>query len=328
METLKIGIDEIIKLIPEKVSLHYVDYRDSFNECPDELQKAIRENDLQPLYGLIDDWLINDFSGIDYCLDDLKKDLIKNYDIEEYDAEEIIEENKEEIIDVLYSRDGSNVLKDLLKNTRDEVVFYDTGFEIEDGSWQWKPAELRLWRMRLKKHLGIRNSNHDKNIELMLLQAGYGGSLVIYFTASVDDLITKKDKPAIKFSNPHIAIIDIGNGSGDDTQLHGEDIILSFDRSNLFIDRTIKYNYTFEVCGMSRDWCNDTGFEFIDEVVPATQKSGLTAQIEQDNEFKKVFEQGKCSFGDMDITRHRHVVYINDFPCGNKCLDCGTFWID
>ena len=33
-------------------------------------------------------------------------------------------------------------------------------------------------------------------------------------------------------------------------------------------------------------------------------------------------------FGDMNISRHKETPYRNDYPCGSRCEDCGTFWID
>lgn len=56
--------------------------------------------------------------------------------------------------------------------------------------------------------------------------------------------------------------------------------------------------------------------------------SVLNIMNEENKKYDLIFEQGKCSSGDMNINRHRAVMYVNDFPCGSKCTDCGTFWID
>jgi hypothetical protein len=102
-------------------------------------------------------------------------------------------------------------------------------------------------------------------------------------------------------------------------------------RNNLFIDKYFKYNYVTKVCGMSEDWCKDSIAEFSFEPVRVNKKSitsPLAAEALQDREYTLIFSQGKCTFGDMDINRHRDTFYINDFPCGTKCPHCGTFWID
>ena len=50
--------------------------------------------------------------------------------------------------------------------------------------------------------------------------------------------------------------------------------------------------------------------------------------LEQEKKYNDTWKKGECTFGDMDITRHKNTPYQNDFPCGNKCTSCGTFWID
>jgi hypothetical protein len=81
---------------------------------------------------------------------------------------------------------------------------------------------------------------------------------------------------------------------------------------------------------MSQDWCKDTvaTFSFDAAKGKKSASSPLAAEALQDRKYARIYRQGKCTFGDMDIRRHRNVYYRNDFPCGNKCPHCGTFWID
>ena len=51
--------------------------------------------------------------------------------------------------------------------------------------------------------------------------------------------------------------------------------------------------------------------------------------LEREKELAEHYKKtGKCTFGDMNYSRHKNTSYRNDFPCGTKCADCGTFWID
>ena len=52
--------------------------------------------------------------------------------------------------------------------------------------------------------------------------------------------------------------------------------------------------------------------------------------IETENMYKLKWNNGNgtCTFGDMDIKRHKNTLCINEFPCGMRCTACGTFWID
>jgi hypothetical protein len=166
----------------------------------------------------------------------------------------------------------------------------------------------------------------------MLSQASYGGRLVVYFYEKVENLIneSEKDWQSISFTNPAVAIINTYNGSGDHTELNGHNFSLPFVRENLFIDQYFKYSYVSAVCGMSQDWCKDSKAVFSFEKIKEKRSrlSPLAGQAIQDRKYAEIYRQGKCTSGDMDITRHRDVYYRNDFPCGNKCPHCGTFWID
>jgi hypothetical protein len=166
----------------------------------------------------------------------------------------------------------------------------------------------------------------------MLSQASYGGQLVVYFYESADSLITdsEKDWQSVSFTNPAIAIINTGNGSGDHCHLEGHTFSMAFVRENMFIDKYFKYNYVDAVCGMVRDWCEDSKVRFSYEKTAGRKSaaSPLAAEALQDRKYAETYRKGGCTTGDMDIHRHRNVSYINDFPCGNRCPHCGTFWID
>ncbi|GAB6013631.1 hypothetical protein, partial [Viscerimonas tarda] len=244
----------------------------------------------------------------------------------------VFETYMEEIEEKLYERNNSDVVGDLLKNTGKFSVFIDTGLEIEEGSWQWTRSEQSAWLNKIKRKLKITASTWDKDIRQMLSQASYGGQLVVYFYSNTDDLITgsEKDWQSVSFTNPAIAIIDTQGGSGDHCHLNGHSFTMPFVRENLFIDSYFKYNYVNAVCGMNQDWCKDsqTAFSYEKTARRKSEVSPLAAQALQDRKYAETYRNGGCTFGDMDIRRHHGVYYINDFPCGNKCPHCGTFWID
>jgi len=219
-------------------------------------------------------------------------------------------------------------IADLVRNTGKQVFFYDTGFEFQ--GWGSTPAEYRLDRMIIKNALQIKTSNYDRQIDSLLEEASYGGQLVVYFREYVNDLLDSiPNANVITFKNAHIAIINTLNGSGFDCDLPGHKFSLPFSPDCLFHEKSIKYNYTYAVCGMVSDWCDGTEFNFsITETTPEVKKSSLGAIQERDRHFAEVFKQGECSIGDIDIRRHRRVEYVNEFPCGHHCRDCGHFWID
>ena len=332
---MEIQLNQITALLPAYISLCYVDYREDLSYQIDSLQSCISENNWIKLYEELDDYFSEcKQAGIDSYKKELEDDMMRTFQLDKEKAEALVNETyQEDIEEILYQMDGSDALKDLLKNTGKFSLFLDTGLQIDEGSWCWTRGEQTQWLRKIKRKLKIESNTWDDNIRRMLSQASYGGQLVVYFYGSVEELImdnSQKDWKSVFFTNPVIAIINTGCGSGDDTCLQGHRFAIPFNRNNLFIDLYFKYNYVSSVCGMSQDWCEKSiaSFSFNSVKGGKSGQSPLAEEALRDREYSLKYRQGKCTSGDMDITRHRDVYYRNDFPCGNKCPHCGTFWID
>jgi hypothetical protein len=330
----EIQLNQLLKLLPAYISLYYVDYNDNLQEHIDELQSCVSSNSLDKLYEAMSvAYLECECESLKSYKKELQNDVETEYGLDEETAHRLVFETySDEIEGALYERDSSDVVKDLLKNTGDFSIFIDTGLEIEDGAYRWTRSEQSRWLGKIKRKLKITSAKWDNDIRMMLSQASYGGSLVVYLYNSVQNVLTdsEKDWKSVSFSNPAIAIINTDCGSGDHTHLTGHTFSMPFVRENLFIDKYFKYNYVDAVCGMYQDWCKDSTATFSYDSVKGKKSatSPLAAQALQDRKYAETFKKGGCTFGDMDIRRHRGVYYINDFPCGSKCPHCGTFWID
>ena len=330
----EIQLEQILELLPAYVSLCYVDYHENLNNHIDLLQSCVESNSLDKLYEEMNEAYMDcEAESLHEYKKELPNEIVRKHKVNEDTACRLVFEiYQNEIEWELYKRNDSDVVKDLLKNTRNFSVFIDTGLEIDSDSWRWTRSEQTCWLKKVKRKLKIISSQWDNDIRLMLSQASYGGQLVVYFYESAGSLITdtNKDWQSVAFSNPAIAIINTACGSGDHTHLDGHTFSMSFVRENLFIDRYFKYNYVSAVCGMNQDWCENSAAAFSYEKVKGKKStvSPLTAQALQDRQYAETYRKGGCTPFDMDIRRHRDVYYINDFPCGNKCPHCGTFWID
>lgn len=328
----EITFEDIKKHMDDSYNLIYIDYNDSLDERVDLLQKCIETGTLDPLCESVEDW--GEWESVLYIKSELKDKLQNEYDLRDEEVDYLMEKFDDDIVNYIYENDKSTPVKDLLSNTSKQVMFYDTGYEVESDSWNWSNARVRKERIIIKHILGIKSSKYDDRIDMMIRQASYGGQLVVYFYDDIEYYIpesTENDFTQIEFKDASIAIINVGNGSGDDTSLEGHSFSLPFKRENLIIDETIKYNYSFAVCGMCPDWCDNTIVNLSSEPYQKeceVKVSPIISHKDAEQKYKEVFKSGKCSAGDMDIHRHRNVIYINDFPCGNKCMDCGTFWVD
>jgi len=333
VQNYEITLQDIIDLLDKKYELIYVDYRDSLDDSLDKIQDCIHKQQWDSLYETTDEWFWeSQDNSIDYIKKELISEICREYETERYEAEEILEKYWEDVREVIYERDISNPIKDLIRNTSEPVMFYDTGVEIYDGCLS-DQKEVKEMIKEIKKALKIKLSETkwDNQIDMMIRQ-GDNGRLVIYFTADINQMMDLKDKNVVEFSNPNIAIIDTWNGAGDDCRLIGHEFTIPFNIENFFIDKLIKYNYTYAVCGMSSHWCEGTGVSFKTKKVSNPKAFGLKSTLHQEKEredaYIKTFQEGKCTFGDMDMRRHRNTYYLNEFPCGIHCPNCHNFWVD
>lgn len=332
MEAVKVSWEQVKELIPNRVSLYYVDYRDSLDDQLHVLQKCIHNQNSDILWEKVDEWYMDSPHYAFVHLDkELKDDIERKFDVDKDEANEIFEEFRDNIRDEFYNRDDSDVVKDLLKNTGKQTMFYDTGYWVEDGSWYWNEKEMAEEVKNIKRILGlkIRDTKYDQKLIELVANASYGGSLVIYFYDSPEDFFDLKDSNVISFEDACVAIIHTGNGSGFDTELVGTKISLPLNPKNIFLCKEVSYSYTFEVCGMSSDWCSGTTVSFSKKRTKrVAEVSPMNAAMEREAELDAVYAKGGCTFGDTKYSRHRDIEYINNYPCGNKCKKCGTFWID
>jgi hypothetical protein len=328
-------VEEILGWLPERTSLYYVDYRDSLDNSLEEIQECIKANNWDLLNEKVDDWYHESvWDAKKEYRKDLRKHIQTYYGLEKQVAKDLIEKYEDDINNAIYDRCNDDVIKDLLRNTTKESIYYDTGFELEADSWSWSKKEIDKEVRAIKKVLKIKDNKNDDNIFEIIQQASYGGQLVIYFRVPYSELITEtaEDFNTVTFTNFTLAIINTGNGSGGSMDLDDVTITLPFNRNNLFIDKLDNYSYVYEVCGMCADWCDRTeaifSFNKLKERKRKIEDSATAAVRERDTERDRVYRAGNCTPGDMNISRHRDTYYRNDYPCGTKCPHCGTFWID
>jgi len=323
-------LEKVFDTMDKKYYLTYVDYRDSLDDSLESIQKCINEQCMDSLYEKTDEWFNDqEWDSISEITKELEANLEEEFGEEQVDA--FFYEKEDWIRDEIYNRNNSTPFDDLLRNTSDPIMFYDLCVDIDECGYDSHMVEDNI--RVIKKALGIpqKNKEYDRQLDIMIQQASYGGRLVIYFRGDIKEMINSSQYNTIQFANPMIAVIDTYNGSGDNTDIQGITVTLPYNPENVFLDKLIKYNYTYEVCGMIESWCDTTCVKFISKKYrkPKEQKqSGLYAEIEQDEKYKATYKAGKCTFGDMDYNRHRNKKYINEYPCGTHCMDCGTFWID
>lgn len=311
----KYGLDDLYDLV-------YVDYRESI-EDPKMIEKMVKAGDTSPL-DEDSDWLMDSqWEGVKYVLDELEKEF-----------PDISDEDKEEIKDYLYDHDSSTPIQDLMRNTSSGYYFYslgltDHGMELEGGG----PYEERV--KAILERLKMDDPKIRKVVSEIINNAGYGGTWVMLFEDDIEDMLQEGN--AISFGpKAELCLMDRWNGSGHSKAL-GFPLTCEFDRANLHYDCGASgYSFTKDVCGMTRGFMDGASIKTLPKnelanAVPIlrSEEDERRAGIEDARE-KKWRETTTCSSGDMNIERHPkdQMDYINNFPCGNKCHACGTFWVD
>lgn len=307
---------KIVALLDKWYELTPVDYQDNLSENLVMVQQAIRDQDTQCIDEMIEDWYGEGrCQSVDYALDERLRDAITSeFNVDNERAARFIDKYRDDLENIVYERDNSDPVTDLLRHTPDQPAFYDTGFEVLSGCWKDDKA-LKDDIKSVKRTLKIpgRVDTWDGNISMMLQQAPYGGLLVVYWYADLADLlkighpVTATAANTIEFKNPMIAVIDTVNGSGDSTALDGHSFTLPLNLDNIFIDATLKYNYTYAVCGMSSNWCKCTKVKFsrTRNQKPA-ERSAMNDLQDQEKKHNEVYAAGGCTFGDVDYNRHRN----------------------
>jgi hypothetical protein len=113
----EITLEQVKELLPDRVNLYYVDYRDNLNERLDLFDKHLKNPEKDFIGYEIDEWCIQSDYGEDYVYNQLVRDVSDEFDLETREAAEVVDEHWDSLRDLVYKRDESTPLKDYLKNT-------------------------------------------------------------------------------------------------------------------------------------------------------------------------------------------------------------------
>jgi hypothetical protein len=169
-----------------------------------------------------------------------------------------------------------------------------------------------------------------KSVQDVVYNAGYGGDLVILFEDEIEYLLN--DGNIIDFGpNTHICIMDRIQGSGHSEPLN-TGISVEFNRKNLHCDEGAPgYSFSGDVCGLTKgfmDGCEIGNAKLNENIIKIQINKEEQDRLEKEKEYEKTYKEGKCTRGDIKISRHRDTFYVNEYPCGTHCPHCGQFWID
>jgi hypothetical protein len=301
---------------PRGVDLIYIDYRDVLSA--DDIQEVIKNG-----------YLENDMWMNDAQYDSIYE--LKNRCEEELEGE-MSEEAEEVFKEWCFEHDTSNPLKDLLKNSGSHLFFVET----EDYSEENTDTETVQRQIKEFSKKYAKNEEQAKEIRYVMNEQFYASPVSFYFYADVEDVYetvqNAKDDEYITINGAYFSTIDRVQGSN---WLGNEGCFKIAVTKKQFIDTV----FLDKAKGNGYSWDEIAGQTGYDEasVYSGEVKADTTiinAKVSDDILRERRLQENwdktkKCTFGDMKWERHTgEKAYSNNYPCGNKCEDCGTFWID
>jgi hypothetical protein len=322
--TRKEVIKRIKKEYPQGVELVYVDYNDSFNDNKELMEELANTGYVDSLFE--QNWTSDSQWE---TIQELTKQIFTEEEIEQIDNDDELANAKDE---TFYELDTSDVDKGMLKNTSRRFFFYDLNYNVCPDAGYWQNAkEIEQAGKKIAKILKIDYKEHQKDFDELVANAGYGGDLCILFTAEPIALYGEKEN-VIQFDGQYdICLMQRGNGSGWSVDFNlKKPLRFAFNRENLHDDEGMSgYSFSGDVCGLVKYDVADLQFHADKRLKKKIETNAETKAFKElEAKYEATYKAGKCTFGDMKFSRHRNTPYINDYPCGNKCQDCGTFWID
>lgn len=242
MRTLQFFIDKLDK----RYDLSYVDYRDSLDENLNLVQEAIRDGNMDKIYDEASTWYHEQEwdSANEYASQCLSQN----------DAtDEEVEEHTDNLRDEVFNRNEGNPVKDLLKNTSDQFMYYECGFYVEEQPWSLSQKDFESYCKKIAKYAKIDYQENKKAIKELLANASYGGTLVYFWVDNPEPYINDKIKH-IEFKDGCLALIDRYYGSGYDIQVKGT-ARYKYDSTIIYLDDCAGgYSYGRDVCGLIKSY--------------------------------------------------------------------------
>lgn len=299
---------------PNGIDLYFVDYRESLDEHGDALQELLQNGYSET----IDEW----YRYSDYFPEG---EIVAEYE-KEHECE-VSEEVREFIVEWAREHDTSNVQRDLLKNTRAQLFFIETGEQMHVNE---ENAEL------VEKYAD--NEDRKKELATLMREQFYDAPVGFYFYAEplalYNALWKEEGNDYIHVDGVYMGNVDRGQGSN----WLGENAVFNIAiPRDTFLAGTVctdkgGYGYSwdsiagatgYEECGIFTE-----GYQRPDYVLIAGE---VSEEAKREVELQKHWDATReCTAGDMNYSRHKSSdqEYRNDYPCGTKCKKCGTFWID
>ena len=134
----KLTMDFVKSLMEPSYTLVWVDYRDNLDNCRDTIQKCLEERNSESLWEKVDEWYSDaEWDAVRDIAAKLKDECVSSHDFGKEAVEQFFGEYEDEIREEIYSRNSSDILKELVKNTDDIPVRVEmlSDYDCINSNW-------------------------------------------------------------------------------------------------------------------------------------------------------------------------------------------------
>ena len=168
-------LDFIKSLMEPAYTLVWTDYNDSLDNHYDIIQKCLDERNRECLWEKTDEWYHDaEWEAVREIIAKLKEECTVFHDFDEEEVDAFFDEHEDDIRDEIYSRNDSDVLKDLIRNTDDIPVRVEmlSNYDCINSNWFESQGGYRYEESYLGDMIDSLNLNPVK-VKQLLTEHGY-----------------------------------------------------------------------------------------------------------------------------------------------------------
>ena len=167
---------ELVKSLMDKnYTLSWVDYNDNLDNCRDTIQKCLEERSCESLWEKVDGGIHEaEWEAVRAIATELLDECITCYGFDEEAVEQFFNEHEDEISEEIYSRNDSDTLEELLKNTDDIPVRVEmlSNYDCINSNWLESHEGYRYRESYFGDMIDALNLNPAR-VKRMLVEKGY-----------------------------------------------------------------------------------------------------------------------------------------------------------
>lgn len=119
-EQRTLTLDFVKSLMEQSYTLVWTDYNDNLDNQHNLIQQCLDKRNDDSLWEKVDDWYCDtEWSAVREIIEKLKEVCVRWHEFKKDEADAFFDEHEDEIRDEIYSRNDSNVMKELISNTDD-----------------------------------------------------------------------------------------------------------------------------------------------------------------------------------------------------------------